>query len=185
MMSNNSDIYSVRLYFDEGIEQFVMHLWNQLQRIGLEVPDTQKGQRPHITLGILKQLKLQVLNDVLLEYSNQMNCLKTQFNSIGIFPISGVLFLSPTIASNILQAYSSFQDIFQNLVFQQEDCFQNRGWDPHCTLSMNVQGEAFPRIINEIAKVGFPIRANILSVGVVRFHGNRIQPIAEYSFPRS
>jgi len=158
MIIKKTNKYSIRLYFDKETELLIFNLWQRLQKIGLTVPNSGIGQKPHITIGSTNKFAINSLKEKFIAYSNQVKCFNVQFNSLGFFINNKVLYLSPVMTFDILQAHFKFQEMFKKCFYQQEDFFQLNQWEPHCTLAINYQEENFFYIIRYNKKISFSNR---------------------------
>ena len=70
--------YSIGVYFDAHTEDIIRDLWARLASAGADYLHA-TGQRPHITLGIYKDLDLELTDKMLTQISRETTIIPLSF----------------------------------------------------------------------------------------------------------
>jgi len=161
----------VLLYLDERSENSISRLQRSLDDAGLPTPLRDRpGLRPHLTLASYPMvLDEAVLMDIVRRYAWARAPLGLRFESLAVFPGTGVLFLSPAPSLALLKDHEDLYDMVDRLELPGDAHYTPDSWTPHCTLGkgMTVKqlGTALDLVLGQLA---LPIVAKARSIGVVR-----------------
>src|SRR5262245_56326340 len=100
--------YSVELFFDPSADAVVRRAWGQVDDEGFSRSARPETVRPHITLGIWKQIDPAAARLVVQEFAKQLAGLKLSFASVGAFARTTVVFFAPTVTRELLDLHRQF-----------------------------------------------------------------------------
>jgi 2'-5' RNA ligase len=178
-------MYAVVALFDDKSEKKIEAIWHDLAWRGFSTHIQQlKGIRPHMTLAHYHTLPLNRIPIYIQAFCQMTKPLSIVFSSLGSFPSSRTLFLSPTITTELLYMHTSYHTVCDSFKDINGSLYVPQRWVPHCTLAnyltLEELGEAFTYCATKFS----PIEATITSIGIVRttFEDGkctRYQPVIE------
>ncbi|MFW9785648.1 MAG: 2'-5' RNA ligase family protein [Candidatus Heimdallarchaeota archaeon] len=133
------------LAFDEKSSFYLTQISKILKKSKITFYDLKV--KPHITLTSYKEIDVEIAQNRLTQFCEELEPFKIQFSSIGYFPSEeSVLFLNPKANFELL-------NIQQNLLKHFKDYkpeFSSNEWIPHCTLAMYVSKKKISKAIDII-----------------------------------
>ncbi|HEY7342991.1 MAG TPA: 2'-5' RNA ligase family protein [Ktedonobacterales bacterium] len=156
-------VLSINLLLDQATEQTVRALQQSLAPEGVSFV---RRYPPHITLtayqfddgaetGYLSQLPL---------LTRQRRQFALLLESLGIFPETGVLFLTPRMSQNLLTLHQRIIDQFTSDVLD-EFLLPGR-WTPHVTIAAASSTERLLGVLTKILSSWQPIRGKAVGIGM-------------------
>ena len=163
--------YAIELYLDKESAEKVQNIRTKLKENGITVDE---GAKPHVSLVIYEELNLQVFKPRLQEFAKQKNSLNITLASIGMFATEyPVVFLAPTVTSNLLKLHKEFHDFFRESDNVAWDYYRPEKWVPHCTLAMNLSDDMVSEAIEITRHFSLPIHGRLNRIGVLEFSPNK------------
>jgi 2'-5' RNA ligase len=163
--------YAIELYLDNESGEKVQLIRDKLKEKGINVDE---GARPHVSLAIYQDLNLQVFEKQLGEFAKQNKFFDIVLASIGIFATeASVVFLAPTVTSELLRFHKGFHDFFKENDNAAWDYYRPGKWVPHCTLAMDLTNEMVSGAVEIVRQFSLPIQGRVDRIGVLEFSPNK------------
>ncbi len=160
--------YSVSLWFDEGAEAQVRHIWQRLADAGVE---TFVGGpiRPHVTLahGLeLDPIGLEPFVTALQEQLAAQPPFDLTFTGLGLFD-PGIFYLTTRMTEKLWTLHRKVAALAEEQGGGSSRYYRPDFWTPHCTLAVNLTPAQVPNAVNVCRNVPFPILAPVTRAGIV------------------
>ncbi len=160
--------YSIGVYFDAESEAKIRALWKKLAEKGVADYLHNTNSRPHLTLAIYKDLQLIKAHHILMALCEEYAAIPISFQSIGIFPTTGSIFLGPVVTQPLLALHrqvnaeiNPFADLPEFPYYLPEQ------WVPHCGVAIEVENKDIPAVFRITSQViEFPFNAVIKEMGI-------------------
>lgn len=177
----------VILYMDEESEAVVSGLQRSLDAVGVATPlRCGPEQRPHITMAsYLAVPNVADLVDLVRRYAWARAPLGIRFESLSVFPRTGVLFLAPAPSLGLLRDHEDLYDQVDRLELPADAHYAPDSWTPHCTLAEGLAKEQLgPSMDQVLRELKFPFVARARSVGVIKVDGEppTVKSLAEFAW---
>jgi 2'-5' RNA ligase len=165
--------WAVEIYFDFEADRRVRKIWDELSKRKLHGIPPPLTARPHISLGVWKNINLNVAGPSLNQFASNIAALNFHFWGIGVFPNTGVVYLAPTPDIKLFQLHAGFHNHFAG----GEECsnyYLCGNWTPHCTIAEGISPQNVPAITQATAIFELPFDAKASSMGIVEHPGAKL-----------
>ncbi|KAF3780419.1 hypothetical protein EJ110_NYTH38743 [Nymphaea thermarum] len=177
--------YAVELYFDPALENQVLKAWNVLARRQISTQLIEMESRPHLTLLSSPLLDPQKIQSVVRTFAAKHEPVPLTFSSVGSFssasPSSGngLLFLSPTPTSSLLDLHRQLCDSLRKEGIEISEPYLPDSWIPSCAVAQDVPRSRIAEAFCILRDLKLPVSGYALDIGMVEF-----SPVRElFSFP--
>lgn len=163
--------FSVELFFDPSAQSVVRRAWDEVEDAGFSRSTRAKSARPHITLGIWKQIDVAAAGEVVRGFTPRINGLKLNFASVGTFAKTSVVFFAPTVTLELLELHRAFHEQFTKASTDVWGHYLPGHWTPHCTIGEKVDPRDVPDVLDIALYAGLPLVAQVKEIGIVQHPG--------------
>ena len=163
--------YAIELYLNTESSKTIDEIRNKLILEGINID---QGTKPHISLGIYNEVKIEDFITELQIFSRKIKSLNVNLSSIGMFVTQEpVIYLAPTVTKELLDIHAKFHSYFEKYKNQAWDYYLPNNWVPHCTLAMNLDNDMVNRVIEICSKISLPLKAKLDRIGLIEFKPNK------------
>ena len=160
--------FVVELYFDPSTEEGIRRAWKAIDEAGINSAMLKGGYRPHVSLGVCDQLKVNSLAQELSTFAASVAPFRLSFPNIGIFSTpEGVVFLGVTVTEQLLNVHARFHKIFKKHAQEQREYYIVGKWTPHCTLAFGLSEHEIVETVKICRQIALPISTEVKEIGVV------------------
>lgn len=164
--------FSVELFLDGAAESAIREAWDEVDDRGLSRSARTSAVRPHLTLGIWKQITRPAATEVVAAFAPQIAGLKLNFTCVGSFARTTVVFFAPIVTRELLDLHQRFHEQFAPVAVDVWGHYRPGHWLPHCTIGEKVA----PRDIAEVMEIALggklPVLASVKGIGIVEHPGS-------------
>jgi 2'-5' RNA ligase len=162
--------HSISLWFDEGTETAIRELWNELARSQISSKFHDGPYRPHITLSIYEDLRVEEFLAALRSYADSRSQFPITFESLGAFTGStGSLFLAPRPTLRLLETQREVASILADFGRGVTQAYyQPEEWTPHCTLVVGVEPSKLSKAFDLCQSYKRPIQGIVNRIGIIK-----------------
>jgi 2'-5' RNA ligase len=158
---------AVELYFDSASEEIIRDLWRAIAAAGFPSSLLEAGYRPHISLAICESLDVAAIRPALSSFAGNLSPFSCTLSHIGIFPtMQGVLFLGPTVTTELLDLHASFHTLFASYARDQHEYYLPGRWVPHCTLTYDISTPEIAGAMMTACQASLPIEVKLEEIGI-------------------
>lgn len=129
-------VYAIELYFDKETEEKLMSLARGIEGTGIKNRYLDWGTRPHITLGLFNDIKVDECNKLLKEIADKMKSFPAKMSSIGVFNNTGCVFISPVINEGLFELQRRVHEVFSFCDHTGFEYYLPGSWVPHCAVML-------------------------------------------------
>ncbi|WP_088808604.1 MULTISPECIES: 2'-5' RNA ligase family protein [unclassified Listeria] len=171
-------MYAVIALFDENTEREIKDIWFELKRGGLSnYVDDMRHRMPHITLATYDNIRHQQFVNKLVHFYKGQYEIKVEFNAVGTFLKSGVVFLAPTVTRELLSLHEKHHLLFDDYNRNPTSHYLPGRWTPHTTISSHLHNEKIAGVYRYGVNLS-PIKGKITGIALIEsFPGNRVEII--------
>lgn len=163
--------FAVECYLDKSSTEKVNAFMNLFRENNITVDE---GTSPHISLAIYEKTDRDLFQAKLKEFSARSSSLSFTFMNFGIFPTEeSVLFLAPKVSGRLLSFHREFHMLFEEFRKDLSEYYSPEYWVPHCTVGIYLNNEQIKKAAELLYKFEFPLKAEIIEIGVNEFPPNR------------
>ena len=160
--------FAVSAWFDAALEGRVRAIWRLLSETNLSC-DLHKGPyRPHITLGICKELDRSAFSAALRGAIQGHASLPVALPSLGVFNNDPpAIFLGVTVSPALLDLHAL---VHRLLIAQGKGphvYFLPDRWNPHCTLAPAIGPAELARAMILLSELKLPLVGSIERLGII------------------
>jgi 2'-5' RNA ligase len=132
-------MFAIVALFDEKTEKQIMDYWSSLKDAGIDdsmirIP----GNRPHISLGLFQGVERARFMDAYRTFLETTHPIPVQFDSLGVFPTSETIFLSPLPSGDLFQIQDSLYRTLNDFASKGDDHYKKEQWMPHCSIAISL-----------------------------------------------
>jgi 2'-5' RNA ligase len=155
------------LTFDDATEHAIRMIWQRLAAAGLVVRGL-TGYRPHITLAVYEDSELVTCETALRALAAATSVFPVRFETLGIFPEAGVLFLEPRMSHTLFMFHRQVLHTCDALGSPTmiDDLLLPDRWAPHCTLVGRLTTSELLTAIERCQSAWTPIRGQAIGIGM-------------------
>lgn len=163
--------YSVELFFDPAADEVVRRTWEQVEDEGFSRSARAASARPHITLGVWKQIDVPAAREIVRGFATKLKDLKLNFASVGTFARTSVVFFAPTVTRELLDLHRTFHEQFSKASSDVWGHYLPGHWTPHCTIGEKVDPRDVPDVLEIALEAALPLAALVKEIGIVQHPG--------------
>ena len=169
--------YAVEMFLNPKCEAAIRAVWHRLADAGIESSLLDIRSRPHLTLAIFDEVRLEEMEPGLESFARDIPPFPVAFWSLGAFGAPrGVVVLAAGVTQRLLEIHAAFHRRFGGLGTRPWGVYLPGRWVPHATLATGVPERALPKAFALAAEVPLPIEGTVRELAVVKF------PPAEYLY---
>ncbi|TCL74286.1 2'-5' RNA ligase superfamily protein [Hydrogenispora ethanolica] len=162
--------FAIELFFDSEFERLVRGVWEQYARAGITAYLYESDARPHITLAVFDDLRLEECQSYLDRFVKQTRFFPLEFSHLGVFHSEkNVVFLGPTVTPELLAMHRNFHELFTPFIEHEWESYHGGRWVPHCTLGMDIPRAKIPEAVALAMAIPLPLECRIAEVGLIEF----------------
>ncbi len=141
-------MYALVGFLDDKTEKYIEGLWDELSQNNIShYAKETLNLRPHITIADYDNLDKEEFIVSLNEFYEAKSKVNVTFSALGTFLKTGILFLSPTITTTLVDFHHSHHEHFQQYTNEDSLYIPNR-WIPHCTIANRLTQEKLIEAFN-------------------------------------
>ena len=178
-------MFAIIAVFDEETEKQVFEFWAGLKRENLDdsmirIP----GNRPHISLGLFQGVERTMFLDAFRKFLQTTAPFSIQFDSVGVFPTTNTVFLTPLPSRKFLQVHENLYQSLQEFSAKGDKYYKKEQWMPHCSLAISIPDEKIIRVLENAMQQFQPISGTVEKIVVIEvfFDESGIHHVEEISF---
>lgn len=164
-------MYAVELYLSDSINDFIKRKWQELADTGISsYMNGIEGMNPHITL--IPYEKIIDLDRYMEEFKSYFYKLRMdlslKFDTVGIFPVTGSVFLQPKVTEELLKLHRDFLYRFEEFSEFANSLYLPESWNPHCSIAGRVSEDQMGKVIENINRGFTPLISKVSEVVLVK-----------------
>jgi 2'-5' RNA ligase len=176
--------YAAEAFFDEVSSDQIKRIWDQLHADGRASFMKESGSKPHITLGVWKEVNVSEANQWIQKFCGQEKRLEIFFYGLGAFTNDPpTVWLAPHASSELCDFHRRFHSVCSVAESQMWDNYKVNSWVPHCTLAFRSSSEKVPKIVETCLNFNLRFSARLESIGLVEI--SSIKQLSEFSLSGS
>ncbi len=180
-------MFAIEAVFDQKTEEEIYAYWQGLKETGLDdsmirIP----GNRPHISLGLFHGVERTMFIDAFREFAKGVKPMAVQFDSVGVFPTTNTVFLSPLPSQAFHQAHEKLYKALSEFAAKGDSYYKKEQWMPHCSLAISVSEEALLPVMENAIQRFQPIKGTIERIALIEVfvNENGIHHVEEVSLDK-
>ncbi len=178
-------MFAIIAMFDEETEKQIFEFWTRLKQENLDdsmirIP----GNRPHISLGLFQGVERTIFLDAFRNFLKSTVPFSIQFDSVGVFPTTNTVFLTPLPSKNFLQVHENLYQSLQEFSAKGDKHYKKEQWMPHCSIAIAVPDEKIIHVVENAIQRFQPIAGTVEKIVLIEvfFDENGIDHVEEISF---
>lgn len=162
--------YAVELYFDQKTESAIFALANKIAQRGISRKFLEYNTRPHLTLACFNDVDESLGSQILQEFAKQHTKKPAYLGSVGMFPDSRTIFISPIMTKEMYDIQKDLHEAMRSFDTAGWEWYCPDRWAPHCTVALtkddagNAFFEASDLVLHEFQKLS----GTFVSIGLVK-----------------
>ncbi|MFA8435291.1 MAG: 2'-5' RNA ligase family protein [Marinifilaceae bacterium] len=170
-------IYAIECSFNQEADQYIRKLWDELNNREISNFMINSNSTPHIAFAVFDELNMEIVEDILNDFTSSQPKIELEVSSIGTFPTTeGVVFLAPKVTSELLDAHKKLHEALQasSLYKKHWDYYQPEHWIPHCTMAINVSEAETFKALKYLKSEFNPLKITLERMIVVEYENEKI-----------
>ena len=167
--------FAISIWFDDETENKIRLIWKDLHEKDITSVLHTGNYRPHITLAIYKELKVEEFRISLEKLLKDISPFKIILPSIGIFgtkpgiqSVSGnAVFLGVTPTIELLEFHKSVHQLLEIYGKEPISYYLPKSWNPHSSLGVKITSQEILKIIESTLQFELPIYPIATRVGII------------------
>jgi len=163
--------FAVSLFLDKEASAIVTDVWQRLADMEVSESMIKANFRPHITLGICEDLRVEPFRRFLAGFAGTHMVFPIILSSLGVFPLDtkGAVFFGVTPSPQLLRVHDDFTRSFAEFGEGIRTYYRPGHWVPHCTLADGIGCEVVPRAMEICQQTRLPVYCLAREIGVLQF----------------
>ncbi len=170
-------MYAIEMFMNYELEHDIRKIWGGLSdnAITSNMIDI-KHIRPHITLSVYNEIPIIEFKEQFNIFTKDISKFDLSFDILGTFPVSGTIFISPTVTSKLLEIHKKTHIFFENYKESTNEYYLPNKWNPHCTLAIQLNSEKMIETFEYCIKNFKPLKGKIEEIAIdkIIIDGNKI-----------
>ena len=129
-------VYAIELFFNKELEDEIMTLAKKIADKGLSTKYLEWETRPHVTLACFNYIDENDCKKRLREFADSHNSVKVNFDSVGMFTDTRVIFLPPTMTQSMYLLHEELHRSMSGFDTRGYEWYLPGGWVPHCAIAL-------------------------------------------------
>ncbi len=162
--------YAIELYFDSETESFVQALCQSIADKGISTKFLEWKTRPHLTLACFSDVDEELAKERLSAFAAKHPALPAYLGSVGMFPDTSTIFLSPVMTSPMYQFQRELHEAMAGFDTGGWEWYTPDRWVPHCTVALTGEDapEAFFRAGDLVLRSFRKTAGSFSAIGLVK-----------------
>jgi len=158
---------AIELFFDNKSEKSVRSFTRKLERRGITSYLLDVGSRPHLALSVFETSHVKDVQRAVEKFARRTEQFCLSFESLGMFPDCGALFLAPWVTRELLKIHLECTKIIRPHVRKIEDYYKPGKLVFHCTLGMKMSRAMLLRAASLAMGAKLPSKFRVMEIGLV------------------
>ncbi len=161
-------MFAIIAVFDQETEIQILKFWTSLKMAKLDDSMIQiPGNRPHISLGLFQGVERTVFLDAFRKFLETVDSFSIQFDSVGVFPTTNTVFLTPLPSKNFLQVHENLYRSLQDFSDKGDKHYKKEQWMPHCSLAISVSDQKIMDVFENAIQGFQPISGTVERIALI------------------
>ncbi|BES65519.1 2'-5' RNA ligase family protein [Gottschalkiaceae bacterium SANA] len=135
-------MFAIIALFDQKTEMQILKSWTNLKDNNLDDSMIRiQGNRPHISLALFQGVERTMFLDAFREFVGTVEPFSIQFDSVGVFPMTNTVFLTPLPSKHFLHVHEKLYQALQVFSDKADQYYKKEKWMPHCSLAISLPAQ--------------------------------------------
>jgi len=158
--------YSLEMIFDNKTEEKINSILLDLAEINAGLLSFDKNALPHMTIGNWNDIEINECCEKIKLFLKDIQPFEVSFNSIGIFPTSGCVYLSPVVTGNLLNFHRKIHMLLSDCNHIGWEYYLPDMWVPHCGLDISTNINQICKTANFVINTFEPLSGTINNINL-------------------
>lgn len=162
--------YAIELYYDKETEKKLFHLAKRIADEKISTKFLEWKSKPHLTLACFNDVDESRCIEQLKLFAQSHKTMPAYIGSIGMFPDTKTIFVSPVMNNSMYQFQRELQECFKNFDKNGWEWYCPDRWVPHCTIALTGEDdkEAFFKASNLLLHEFEKMKGKFIAIGLVK-----------------